>query len=71
MRDVRRTDWASPRHPQASARAAAHVDVHLRRHGDEAWRQDHIESTGWSAELQGFAGTIESVVQKALTLARL
>jgi hypothetical protein len=71
MRDVIRSDWTSALPPQNSPEAAAHVDVRLRRHGDEAWRRDQVECTGWSAELQGFAGTIDSVVHQALTLARL
>lgn len=71
MRDVIRPHWTSALPPQDSTEAAAHVDLRLRRHGDEAWRRDQIECTGWSAELRGFAGTIDTVVQKALTLARL
>ncbi len=66
--DVDRIQWTSPREATG---AAAHVDVRLRSHGDDAWRRDHIESTVWSTELQGVAGTIDAVVQKALTLARL
>ena len=70
MRDVTRIDFISTLPPAAGV-VEAHVDVRLRSHGDSAWQQDHIECTVWSAELPGFAGTIDSTVQKALTLARL
>lgn len=69
--DINRIDWTSPSPTRASTGDGAHVDVRLRSHGDDAWRRDHIDSTVWCAELQGVAGTIDSVVQKALTLARL
>jgi hypothetical protein len=66
--DVDRSQWTSPREATGPD---DHVDVRLRSHGGDAWRRDHIESTVWSTELQGVAGTIDVVVQKALTLARL
>lgn len=69
--DVDRIHWTSPLPLREPIGDDAHVDVRLRRHGDEAWRRDHIESTVWSTELQGVAGTIDSVVHKALMLARL
>jgi hypothetical protein len=71
MSDIIRNDGFSRLHPTSSAGMDAHVDVRLRSHGDLAWRRDHIECTVWSAELPGFAGSIDSTVQKALTLARL
>ena len=67
--DANRTDWISPFTQRMSAEDA-HVDVHLRSHGDDAWRRDQIESTAWSAELHGLPGTIDSVAHKALMLAR-
>jgi hypothetical protein len=48
-----------------------YIAVQLRSHGDDAWRKDHIACTVWSGELRGMPGTIDSVAQKALTLARL
>lgn len=69
--DINRIDWTSTFPPRESAAGDAHVDVRLRSHGDDAWRRDHIACTLWTAELQGVAGSIDVVVQKALTLARL
>jgi hypothetical protein len=72
MRDAAPTDWSSSPLPlDATAGTEAHVDVRLRSHGDDAWRRDHLACTVWSAELPGFAGTIDSVVHKALRFARL
>jgi hypothetical protein len=68
----RLTDPTSPPFPlDASAGTEAHVDVRLRSHGDNAWRQEQLACTVWSSELSGFAGTIDTVVNKALTFARL
>ena len=57
--------------PLVSNGAAAHVDVRVRSHGDDAWRREHIECTVWSAELHGVAETLDAVVHRALMLARL
>jgi len=71
MSDVTRINFLSQLPPLAGAGVDAHVDLRLRSHGDSAWQRDHNECTVWTAELPGFAGTIDSTVQKALTLARL
>jgi hypothetical protein len=72
MRDAAPTDQTSSPFPlDEPAGTDAHVDVRLRSHGDNAWRREQLACAVWSAELPGFAGTIDAVVHKALTFARL
>lgn len=49
----------------------ASVAMHIRSHGDDAWRQDDIACTDWSMQLRGASGTTESLARMALNLARL
>jgi hypothetical protein len=49
----------------------ASLAMHIRSHGDDAWRQDDIACTDWSMQLRGAPGTTESLARRALDLARL